>query len=600
MLLTSKQPSSAQQCKEAETCTRKLGAGDYVNQYLTPSVYDRTLQPGATCSNTTSTPTLVEVQLNIYALNEVEQKRGEITIGAFYRTWWQDHRLAYKDSSEGGCYDSPVMLESDALLWTPNLYVHNLVLAEFGKALTWVYPNGKVWRSDQVQLVTKCELQFHRLPFDVHNCEIVVASYSHGINSVRLVAKNGVVGESVSGDGIQGEGVTSVMWLMEDGPYFYTPGYVEQRYDGQWDYLLLKFKLTRISKFFIQQTIVPDFLFLLLAYVGFWVDPNAAPARAAISVIPVLILRTLANSVYSSIPQISTNVWLCDYLLASMGICCMCTVQFGLVQFALLRERPAAVKFANVKSKKDIVKKVQQEAAMTGLTLIDMLDAEVRHKAAVALEQVKQNKAKVVTGHSVIPKEPSETLSDQEAEQGISFEDDGPGSAAFSSRSTSPKGQSATIAEKSKPRKQISSVTNADLTIVLYAMRMFKLYAPSDGDGKTITVPEIQRCMTRYNLFFNRQEWAMLVCEFLSDKGYQRPERELSAKLTFDDFLEFLVRVDDYMLAIPRPSHVSPFSRSLAPSVRLDILFRWLFPLVVALKIVSFYAVVNTYPASHF
>lgn len=48
---------------------------------------------------------------------------------------------------------------------------------------------------------------------------------------------------------------------------------------------------------------MPSVLFLFVSYMQFWVAPNIAPARAFLAVIPVLIMRTLSNSVYTTLPE---------------------------------------------------------------------------------------------------------------------------------------------------------------------------------------------------------------------------------------------------------------------------------------------------------
>eukprot|EP00428_Durinskia_dybowskii_P013565 CAMPEP_0170208650 /NCGR_PEP_ID=MMETSP0116_2-20130129/3911_1 /TAXON_ID=400756 /ORGANISM="Durinskia baltica, Strain CSIRO CS-38" /LENGTH=72 /DNA_ID=CAMNT_0010459125 /DNA_START=144 /DNA_END=359 /DNA_ORIENTATION=+ len=72
----------------------------------------------------------------------------------------------------------------------------------------------------------------------------------------------------------------------------------------------MKFDYERKPKYFIDQVVLPSILFTLASNVQFYVSPQAAPARAFLSVIPVLIMRLLAQSVYRSLPEGSQQMWL--------------------------------------------------------------------------------------------------------------------------------------------------------------------------------------------------------------------------------------------------------------------------------------------------
>jgi hypothetical protein len=582
----------AQTCGPQETCSGPLGAVTYSNQFLAPPAYDLSIHPGR-CSGGSSSATKVEAQLYVYALNEVNQKTKEITMSAYLRTWWQDPRLAFNTTTEGGCFEDPMILTSqfNSKLWGPNLYIPNLVKAEWMQDLTYVYADGTVWRSKQVLLTTNCKLSFHMMPFDTHDCEILLSSYSFGVSSLRLVAKDGMIGAQSTGKGLIGEGITSVMWKMQDGPDFTIPGDVVT--DEGWEYLHLRYTLKRMPKFFILQYMVPDFMFLLLSYVGFFVNPAAAPARAAVSVIPVLILRSLSNSVFSSIPQISTNVWLCDYLLASMIMCCLCTVQFGIIQFALLKEAPGADRAAVLKLKKDAITGCLREAAHYGVSVQRLLSSEERSDAmGAAQKQMKHNTSAEVT-EAAPPEVDPEPDKPKEATAGCLSccggekpAVPGPPVRCEVQVDVAPDA-SPDIAET----KIESNLSEADLTLIIYACNLFNKYAGSQG---FIGPRRMSKVLQRFNLFYDARRTKKLMDLFIIDRD-QKPTDE-GPKFHVDLMIDFLINVNDYLLALTPPSHSNPFSKNLPSSVLWDIRFRWAFPILVFGKIGIFFALSSTYP----
>ena len=50
---------------------------------------------------------------------------------------------------------------------------------------------------------------------------------------------------------------------------------------------------------------------------GFFVDRHVVPGRVGLLSMTLLVERTLINSIYSSLPEISYHCWLLDYLIVS-------------------------------------------------------------------------------------------------------------------------------------------------------------------------------------------------------------------------------------------------------------------------------------------
>ena len=63
--------------------------------------------------------------------------------------------------------------------------------------------------------------------------------------------------------------------------------------------------------------IIPDLIFLGFTYMGFFVDRHVVPGRVGLLSMTLLVERTLINSIYSSLPEISYHCWLLDYLIVS-------------------------------------------------------------------------------------------------------------------------------------------------------------------------------------------------------------------------------------------------------------------------------------------
>ncbi|EGB09277.1 hypothetical protein AURANDRAFT_25267, partial [Aureococcus anophagefferens] len=67
----------------------------------------------------------------------------------------------------------------------------------------------------------------------------------------------------------------------------------------------LQVEVYRRSAYYVSTVMIPCVLFLFIQYAGFFVDRHVAPARVAISVVPVLIMLTLSSDVFEKIQRVS-------------------------------------------------------------------------------------------------------------------------------------------------------------------------------------------------------------------------------------------------------------------------------------------------------
>lgn len=201
------------------SCTGIRTPAQFLAHVADPNIYDKSARPP--CGNETyEGPTIVEVQVRLTQLNTVDPKTGVIVVNGYFRTWWHDPRLAYNGTDDGGCVNAISIAGRDMEgLWMPDIYVDNLVqqTVDGMESLTQVYPDGSVWRSEQVLLTVKSKFDLAKLPYEEHIAEIIVASYSQDITQIRVVAKGGTPGEKVSGIGISAASMSSAIWEFDEG-----------------------------------------------------------------------------------------------------------------------------------------------------------------------------------------------------------------------------------------------------------------------------------------------------------------------------------------------------------------------------------------------
>eukprot|EP00443_Scrippsiella_acuminata_P091507 CAMPEP_0115413560 /NCGR_PEP_ID=MMETSP0271-20121206/22133_1 /TAXON_ID=71861 /ORGANISM="Scrippsiella trochoidea, Strain CCMP3099" /LENGTH=594 /DNA_ID=CAMNT_0002837843 /DNA_START=46 /DNA_END=1830 /DNA_ORIENTATION=- len=561
------------------SCTGPTSVEEYWVQLASQGHYDKSKRPA--CGNSTfAGPTVVEVQLYLTQVNEVDQKLGQVTVNGYMRSWWHDPRLAFRSEAEGGCLDAVRMAGADAEgIWEPDLYFDNLVsLHTHESRLLEIYPDGGVWKSEQITLTVKSPISLGKLPYDMHTARIVVASYSQDISLMRVIPRGGAVGRSSSGGGRSGVGIiaaplSSSVWAFgaEEGHHahrgFETPALVEIKFS--WDYVTLEFHYSRMPKYYVDQVILPSLLFLTVSYIQFWVDPAAAPARAALAVIPVLIQRTLSNQVYKSLPEGSQRMWLSDYVATTIFISVLAACQFGVVQFCQLQEKRRAAKLAGLQKAGEVARKLFNVCEQDGTTLLDLLS---------------ECSAQQVSVDSDLP-----VAADVRVSVGEPFTEMQPNMSATSSTS---------MPCKIKSERAVRyGMSEADLMFIKYAQIVFERF---DQDRSGHCHPsEVRRSLKYFNIFLSTFATASMMGMFLRDEGLRTSVDEMQLTLTFDQFTKLLSKVGDYTVHAKACSKGSMSivakMQGLAPSKRCDSLARWLFPAIVIVTVAGFYLLLPLY-----
>jgi len=541
-------------------------------------------------------PTVVEVQFRLTQIDRVDAKLGTMAVHGYLRSWWHDPRLAFAPQVNGGCLDVVNIpgMQRNSPLWTPDLYIDNLVSRDMDNtdSLTQISSDGSVWRSEQAVLVLKMSFDLGKLPFDSHIAHVTMASYSQNISGIRLVAKGGAIDAAESGEGVKALPLKSVAWSFDDNGEnveasgFITPGKL-QIIEG-WDYLQMSWSIARKPRYFLIQVVVPCTLFLLVSYIQFFVDANAAPARAALAVIPVLIMRTMSNFIYKSIPEGSQSMWLDDFVTTSMFLCVFAAIHFSVVQYLKILEKKKAAKLVGLRQTKDIARRLTDIAKSRKVPLITLLQkfAPVEKE----LSQVEINAA-IESARKEL-----DAMNQEEIAEGVEAQEVNVADATPDAQS-----QSESAAQSNMHRVKVRSdaaksdkVTEADLLFIMYAKDIFGKY---DTDAsKKVSPFELRGLLTYFNIYMSQKQVDQSMCRLLRDLGNPTPVDESKASLNFSQFVTLLVQIERY--SIKRPDgllQLKAYFQGIAPSERWDVIARFGFPTAIAFQFVIFFALIPAY-----
>ena len=384
---------------------------------------------------------------------------------------------------------------------------------------------------------------FREMPFDEQECEVIVQSLTYDDHELTFDEGDSGVLYSADQSTESSNDLRTLNWIIATATTHVKEG--SGSADG-YEQLKHTFTFHRRHNYYTQEIFIPAFLFILISYTGFWIDRHVAPARVAISVIPVLIMRTLLNSVYASTQSLPYLNTLTSYLTTLQYLGCLTVFEYGAVQYFLESEKRAFLRFDELRKLRDLLP-----------TVAPRRDVENDEEPPQLEEGKGPNKVvlpSLAPSHLMRRPKGKKTAPCDEQTYERLLDADGKGSPAA--------------------RKAVemlhASFTAADL----------------DCDG-TVDVAEFAVELRSFGIF----EAPKAVRLALSNFRFHHALPDDVERITFDHFVSFLLNYQDHRMANifqPRPSVF--FIRSHPTSLQLDLVCRvWFLPLTLALVAVAQY-----------
>ena len=254
-------------------------------------------------------PTSIGLLMEINDIFTIDTRKDAFWLDMVLHARWVDCRLAYDPARNEGV--EWVKWPRD--IWQPDWKVSGLRETIFEQARWAVLsrPDGLVYMSAKFPAKYKCTMDLSLLPFDTQTCNWTVST-SWPSQYVRLemwepVAQGAPKIEelhSTSGDfGLQLHPVSNREWLFANlttkRVEFYNVG-LHKPSDGA----RLQFTIHRRHYWYTVNIVIPSMFMWVINYSSLYMSPDAAPARVALAVLPILILISLSSRVFSSIPII--------------------------------------------------------------------------------------------------------------------------------------------------------------------------------------------------------------------------------------------------------------------------------------------------------
>ncbi|XP_035686602.1 glycine receptor subunit alpha-2-like [Branchiostoma floridae] len=244
--------------------------------------YDHRIRP-----NFNGAPVNVTCDIFVQSMGSVKETTMDYIINVFFRQRWNDPRLSFKQFNETLTLDASVV----GKIWVPDVFFVNEKGANFHDVTTAnrmlrVDPTGTILYSTRLTLTLACPMNLYRFPMDRQQCGLKMESYGKTEADIMLHWK---WTRPVEFD------------ASVELPQFYvenirTNRTVQNYNTGQYTRLTATFDLQRQMGFYLIQVYIPTMLIVILSWVSFWINIEAAPARVALGITTVLTMTTQGSA----------------------------------------------------------------------------------------------------------------------------------------------------------------------------------------------------------------------------------------------------------------------------------------------------------------
>uniref|UniRef100_A0A3B5B9I9 Glycine receptor subunit alpha-2-like n=1 Tax=Stegastes partitus TaxID=144197 RepID=A0A3B5B9I9_9TELE len=298
-------------CKEMKFPSRAPkppSPSDFLDKLMgRTSGYDARIRP-----NFKGPPVNVTCNIFINSFGSITETTMDYRLNVFLRQQWNDPRLAYKEYPDDSLDLDPSMLDS---IWKPDLFFANEKGANFHEVTTdnkllRIFQNGNVLYSIRLTLTLSCPMDLKNFPMDSQTCTMQLESFGYTMND--LIFEWLDVGAVQVADDLM---LPQFVLKEEKGL-----GYCTKHYNtGKFTCIEVKFYLERQMGYYLIQMYIPSLLTVILSWVSFWINMDAAPARVGLGITTVLTMTTQSSGSRASLPKVSyvkaIDIWMAVCLL---------------------------------------------------------------------------------------------------------------------------------------------------------------------------------------------------------------------------------------------------------------------------------------------
>lgn len=268
-------------------------------------------------------PLVVLTNVLIRSMGPVSEEDMMFSMDCYFRQNWRDARLSFVP--EGNITELRPSIRMLDEIWKPDTFFLNgqesyLHTITHPNKLFRINTDGEILYSQRLTVKSTCPMNLKKYPLDRQTCPLMIGSY-----------------------GYSGEDVV-YNWAAQEDPVkkykditmsqFTLTGIETGRRStgsnhGLRKILFVRFQLKREIGYYLLQIYLPCYLIVIISWVSFWINREAAPARVTLGITTLLTTSTIGLTGRAGIPKVSYSTALDIFLLM-----CFSFVFAALVEYA--------------------------------------------------------------------------------------------------------------------------------------------------------------------------------------------------------------------------------------------------------------------------
>ncbi|XP_018410889.1 PREDICTED: 5-hydroxytryptamine receptor 3A-like, partial [Nanorana parkeri] len=135
------------------------------------------------------TPTLVNIDLALYSIISLDTSLQSLTTYIWFLMEWKNEFLTWEPNDFCGIKNVSI---TGTDLWRPDLYIYEMTEGDNNSPVIpyfIVFSNGEISNSKPSRIVSTCNLDVYKFPFDTQTCYLTFGPYVHSVKDIIMVPK---------------------------------------------------------------------------------------------------------------------------------------------------------------------------------------------------------------------------------------------------------------------------------------------------------------------------------------------------------------------------------------------------------------------------
>ncbi|XP_076333352.1 gamma-aminobutyric acid receptor subunit pi-like [Tachypleus tridentatus] len=268
----------------------------------------------------------VYVSMQILDISDIDDENMDFTLHTYIVEIWKDPRL-YTDKMRRAWSSAIIPRPFMKMIWKPDLVFEstkNDYLFQYSveNSFMKLILNNSLYRSSRYMCKVTCPIELYNYPLDTQTCSFKASMLYSNDKIVKLKW----FGEEDSpfkhfGSSVRfANKIKSLQFKIAD-PVAHVV--VQEWLSGNFTYLMVNFTFIRRLTGSVINTYFPSGVIVILSWVSFWLDVDAAPARVALGITSMLTLVTQAIQSRNKLPSVdymmAIDVWLFFCIIMVFG-----------------------------------------------------------------------------------------------------------------------------------------------------------------------------------------------------------------------------------------------------------------------------------------